>query len=254
MRIACFALAALFVTPAIPQSVTVLMQRAIYLEETAGDLDGAIQIYRQILSAGADARAYEAEAQYHLGASLLKKGNKAQAARAFQELMRKFPEDTRLVQQASVHYVDPSVGYSFTVPAGWGLHPRAPYNGGPGTCVDLQDPENQGTATICAKPHKSAVPIDDQLLRGETELVQGRKISFSDYTLRAGSPNPGWIGGQRTLTILADFNLGSNRSTEWATWVQTENSRSSLIVVTRAAVFDAFQARFLPILNSYRLP
>jgi tetratricopeptide (TPR) repeat protein len=30
----------------------VLLQRGIFLEETAGDIDGAIELYRQILSAG----------------------------------------------------------------------------------------------------------------------------------------------------------------------------------------------------------
>jgi len=235
---------------AFAQSVTVQMQRAIYLEETAGDVDGAIQIYRQILAAGPEARAYEAEAQFHLGASLLRKGNKAQAARAFQELMRKWPEQTSLVDRASVHYVDP-VGYSFTIPTGWGLRPRLPFNGGPGTCVDLQDPENQGTATICAKPHTSQPgTIDDQLLKGEAELAKRAR----PFTMHPGSPNFGWIGGQRTLTAIADFLTGSGRSTEWATWVQTHKYRSSVIVVTRTHDFEAFQSRFLPILNSFKLP
>ncbi len=141
MRIARLLFAAVIaVLPVSAQSVTVQLQRAIFLEETAGDLDAAIQIYRKILASGADARAYEAEAQYRLGACLLKKGDKPLAARTFQQLIQKHPEATDLVAQGSTHFQDSEVGYSLTVPLGWTVVSRRPSQG-PGTCVNIDPPE-----------------------------------------------------------------------------------------------------------------
>jgi hypothetical protein len=256
MKIARLALAAaLLLTSALAQSFTVQLQRAIFLEETAGDLDGAIQLYRQILSAGAEARVYEAEAQYHLGACLLKKGNKPLAARTFQDLMRKHPEETELVDKASIHYLDLTVGYALTVPAGWGIHSRLPYNGGPGSCADIQDPENKATVTICAKAERAAsAEIDPRLLRGLTERLNSMKTTRPDFTVRPSSQATGLLGKAHTLTILADFTQGTVQMTEWTTWVQSETTRSSVVVYTRTANLQEFQERFTPILNSYRIP
>src|SRR5215469_11669870 len=170
--------AVFFQTPMWAQVVTVQMQRALYLEETAGDLGAAIQIYRQVLAAGASARVYEAEAQFRLGACLLKEGDKPQAARAFQQLMKTYPEATGLVSQASTHFVDAEVGYSFTIPLGWSIVSRLP-NEGPGTCANLQDPEHQGSVTICAKREAvSADNIDARMAQGEADYVQKLRKQF----------------------------------------------------------------------------
>jgi hypothetical protein len=158
------------------------------------------------------------------------------------------------VAKSTVHYVDPQVGYSFTVPLGWGLQPRPAYNP-PGTCVDLRDPESAATVTVCGKAHTArAGDIDPELSRGETERVQlmsGRTA----FTLRPGSPAWGSLAGQRTLTHFADFSNGPTRTmTEWTTWVQSERTRSSIVVTIPAQDFEGFRTRFAPILNSYRIP
>jgi tetratricopeptide (TPR) repeat protein len=248
--------AAVFLTPVLAQSVTVQMQRATYLEETAGDLEGAIQIYRQILAAGADARMYEAEAQFRLGACLLKKGDKPLAARAFQQLMQTHPEATNLVAQASTHFLDTEVGYSFTVPLGWTIVSHRPSQG-PGTCVNLQDPESQATVGICAKSEAVAANgIDARMAKGEAEFVQNFQSGYAEFAIRPGSPAKGTLAGQHTLTLIADYRdafQGQGR-TVWATWVQTGATRSSVVVRVPSQKFDDFRSRFTPILNSYRIP
>src|SRR5579883_153548 len=77
---------ALLAAPAKSQTAAELMQKGIYAQQTKGDLDTAIQLYRQILtSSGAD-RKTAAAAQYRLAESLLQKGDLAGAAREFQTL------------------------------------------------------------------------------------------------------------------------------------------------------------------------
>lgn len=51
-----------------------LLQKGIYAQETAGDLDGAIKIYHQIVDSHPTQREIAAQAQYRLGMTLLEKG------------------------------------------------------------------------------------------------------------------------------------------------------------------------------------
>ena len=80
-RFAVFALAgALCASPVAAQSVAQLLEKGIYAEETVGDLDAAIQIYRQILTARVAPRDIVAQAQFHLTESLRRKGEPPSAA------------------------------------------------------------------------------------------------------------------------------------------------------------------------------
>lgn len=223
------------------ESPTVLFQRAVYLEETAGDLDGAVGVYRQILSAGAGARTYEAAAQIHLASCLAKIARRAAGS------------------AAGTHYKDAEVGYSFDLPFGWIIRVRDPYNRGPGNCAELRDPENRALITICAKPANTAEnAINTRLVQGAEATIQELRGHYSDLTLFPGSPQLGRLGGQRTVTVFAKYTPFSQfppaAKVEWATWVQTTRTRASVVIVVPAAGLDAFRARFTPILESFRLP
>lgn len=89
--------AAISVTAAYPQTAAELMQKGIYTQETAGDLDGAIAIYRQIVNSGSAPRDLAAQAQYRLAQSLLQKGDLGNAATEFNNLARNYADYGRLV-------------------------------------------------------------------------------------------------------------------------------------------------------------
>ncbi len=61
-----------------------LLEKAIYIEETVGDLDKAIDGYQQVLSASEPAIDAAAEAQYRIGACLARQGKTKMAVEAFQ--------------------------------------------------------------------------------------------------------------------------------------------------------------------------
>ena len=86
--------------PVLAQNPSDLLQKAIYTQETVGDLDGAIQLYKQVVSAAKDVRPYGAQAQYRLGLCLLKRGSPAEAAAAFKAVIEQYPEQTDLVVKA----------------------------------------------------------------------------------------------------------------------------------------------------------
>ena len=82
------------------QPASVLLEKGIYSEETVGDLDAAMKIYRQIVDDAAANRPYVAQATYRLGMCYLKKGDKAKAAEEFNLLVNSYAEQKEVVGKA----------------------------------------------------------------------------------------------------------------------------------------------------------
>jgi Family of unknown function (DUF6152)/Tetratricopeptide repeat len=101
--IAAAVLAVLLTVPATAQTQPAAaeqLQRGIFAQETAGDLDGAIKIYRQIVDSHPPQREIAAQAQYRLGMTLLQKGDASLAAQEFQRLAWDFPDYKDLIDAA----------------------------------------------------------------------------------------------------------------------------------------------------------
>jgi tetratricopeptide (TPR) repeat protein len=81
-------------------SPAVMLEKGIYTEETIGDLDAAMKIYRQIVEDAKAARKYAAQAQYRLGMCYLKKGDKAKATAELRELLATYPQEKGIAAQA----------------------------------------------------------------------------------------------------------------------------------------------------------
>jgi tetratricopeptide (TPR) repeat protein len=77
-----------------------LLQKGIYLQETVGDLDGAIKIYRQVAHMAEESRANAAQAEYRLAVCLQKKGQQNQALETLRKLIREYPDQTTIVTEA----------------------------------------------------------------------------------------------------------------------------------------------------------
>jgi tetratricopeptide (TPR) repeat protein len=80
-----------------------LLQKAIYTEETVGNLDEAIKLYEQVIAEGRAAKNAAAQAQYRLGLAYLKKDKRAEATAAFQALIKDFPGEKDLIAKAQKH-------------------------------------------------------------------------------------------------------------------------------------------------------
>lgn len=83
------------------ESASTLLEKGVYYEETAGDLDAAIQTYKKVVEDAQANRKYAAEAQYRLGVCLMKKGQQQEAVEAFRKVVDLYPDQRTLVQQAS---------------------------------------------------------------------------------------------------------------------------------------------------------
>ena len=98
------------------QPASDLLQSGIFSQNTLGDVDGAIRIYRQILDSGPGLRLYAAQAQYRLGTCLLRKGDIPGATRAFEAVIKNYPEERELVARAREGMLRPDG----LLPAPWG--------------------------------------------------------------------------------------------------------------------------------------
>src|SRR5512136_1399073 len=83
------------------QDSSVLLEKAIYTEETLGNLGEAIGIYQQVLSSTTANRATGALALYRLGMCYQKSGRAPEAQAAFAKLARLYPERQDLIAKIS---------------------------------------------------------------------------------------------------------------------------------------------------------
>lgn len=95
----------------VAQPPSVLLEKGIYTEQTAGDIDGAIAIYREVIGQASADRPYIAQAYYRLAVCLQKKGQAQEAAAVLQQMSQQYPDQTELVAQAQADMLqaDPNV-------------------------------------------------------------------------------------------------------------------------------------------------
>lgn len=86
--------------PANAQSAADLLQKGIHAQETVGDVDGAIQIFRQVAASATANKVLAAQAQYQLVVCMLQKGDRAAARKELDLLSRNFPDQADLVTKA----------------------------------------------------------------------------------------------------------------------------------------------------------
>ncbi len=106
--------------PAFAQSVPELLEKGIYLEETAGQVEEAIEVYRRITGDATAGRANVAEALLRLGLCHQKLGDAAAATTAFKRVIADYPEQELFVARAREHLpADPDPEPLALLPAPW---------------------------------------------------------------------------------------------------------------------------------------
>jgi hypothetical protein len=83
------------------ESPAQLMEKAIFQEETAGDLDAAMVTYRQIIAQPGASRALQAQAHLRLGACLAKKGQMDAAKAEYETVIAQFADQKDVAQTAT---------------------------------------------------------------------------------------------------------------------------------------------------------
>jgi Tol biopolymer transport system component len=148
-----------------------LLEKAIFTEETVGDLDAAMELYEQIVARTDADRTYGAQAQYRLALCLLKKGNSDDAVAALQKLAADFPKQELLVEQARVRLTElgyPGAEAGVTVRRVWA-----------GRDVNLYGSPSPDGGFLTAR-HRGDLVIHD-LATGENRLLTRRRTGWGTH-------------------------------------------------------------------------
>jgi hypothetical protein len=81
-------------------SASDLLEKAIYSQETRGDLDSAIGLYQEVIAKARDSQALAAQAQYRLGVCYYRKRDFARASAIFDRLKSDYPDQKELIALA----------------------------------------------------------------------------------------------------------------------------------------------------------
>jgi len=95
----CLSIASLSL-PATAATAAELLEKAIYTEETVGNLEEAIEIYEKVLTESKKSINASAQAQYRIGTCYAKQGKAEEAAAAFQAVVDNYPGATDWVAKA----------------------------------------------------------------------------------------------------------------------------------------------------------
>lgn len=200
VTIAAAALCALVAAPARAAAPADLLEKAIYAEETKGDLAGAIQLYKEI-SAAADAeRPVAAQALLRLGSCQLKAGRKEEAAATFRKLSKEYPE-----QKALIARIPPQATALALGPAPWGRSETLLYqmkmpgsNRGATMAFRIEDAEKDGKRVSRLTTYRPGIFTQIHVEADTFEPIDGRM----EHLLTSGSAKAAYASGHVDVTVL----------------------------------------------------
>ena len=81
------------------EAVSTLFEKAVYAEETTGDLDQAIRLYQELIEQDNKSRRYVAQAHYRLAMCYVKKGDKTKAVDLLRTIVRQYPDQEKVLKR-----------------------------------------------------------------------------------------------------------------------------------------------------------
>jgi len=281
------AAALLLAAPGFAQTATELLQSGIYDQETTGNLDEAISIYRQIVNSAGHSE-LAAQAQYRLAETFLQKGDLPTAAAEYQRLAQNYPDQQQLLRGSKValalqrygvrsaspgtpappagvlnsgHYHHNLTGVEFDLPSGWSVGITRPIDGNPQEMTVLVDPEGRAifASVDMLKVDTPASSIPGALSRTVPQLLTRRAGSLPphrvpNYQIRPGSEVQTSIGGNQAVQAIGEYKQGGQNIAERLTWVFTEHTRVYFFAKTTADDLPALQISFDQLIQSARIP
>jgi hypothetical protein len=237
------------------QTPAELLQKGIYTQETAGDPDGALQIYRQITASAPTQSPVAAQAQFRIAEVLLQKGDLNGAALEFNILATRFSEHQALIakmasrlrgvfnQPAGIvrdgRYRNKRTGLEFPVQAPW----KATYDGPSsdnGDMVGLSDGSSVDFGVWMIPEASTPAEIPEKL-----RAAPPTKAKLTGWAMRPESIQTRRINGQQALSAVADYVEDGQKMAAAYTWIYT--AKTHVVFIARevpVSDLPAVQARF----------
>ena len=198
------------------QSLSELMEKAIYTEETLGNVEGAIRIYEQIINGSVPGTDFRQQALRRL-----------ESARVYFKNAPRLPLGTFDGRT----YRHTKTGLSFSVPPRWivrGTHPSATTVKG-----SMSRRPNPRRSRGVDDPRGQRCPEHRREARWIARHEIGRSVvPVSELPLSPGSIQRLVINGKQAIMAIADF--GEERPyVEYLTWIYTERTHTFFLPRSR---------------------
>ena len=221
------------------QTLTELLQKGIFAQDTLGDVDAAIRIYQQVIDSAPPASDLRAQAQRRLAS--------AEARR------RTAAANRPLATFDGRTYRHTATGLSFDVPQGWKVRGTGP-SSDDGEMVMLSAVEPAAEVAVwMIKEKNDAESIQRKLQESPVAKARSR-LGFTGYHLREGSIQPAYIGGERAMIAVADYTSEGRAMAEYMTWIYTAETHTFFFARVPAEDLEALRPQFDTMVHSAIIP
>jgi hypothetical protein len=271
--------AALAMVPAAAQTSAELMQKGIHLQETNGDADGAIQIYRQVIASPGAAQPLAAQAQARIVGALLQKGDLANAGQEFGKLARDYADQEQLVNSLGQQlretakngptlllgdfrdgkYRHYRTGVELTIPPEWSFKTQKP-DEGDWDRVDFAASNSMAASAFVVMQPDPTPPerIAARLLERyqyKTAVQRRATRGYLEYHVRPESVQRRTVGGKQAWSAVADYtDAAGEKMSEYLVLVHSEKNMVFFSVAASTPGFASVQRRFEPVLLTAQVP
>ena len=269
-------------TPGLAQTAAETLQKGIYTQQTAGNVDGAIQTYRQVISlAGAD-RATAGRAQMLLVSAYLQKGDFPGAVREFTALALNYGDQKEVVASmrtamqlaASMGMAHPAAaqgppklaegtlengvyhhtktGTEIKVPNGWSVTGDGESSGG-GDGVLLSDRSGMSYLVWMKSDSVPLAEIPAALDQDAEYKVHQRTVDgVANFKARPGTLLKFGVGNAQAESVAFDFEDGTQ--VEYDTWVRTGKTKVYFRAICPVSAIMAAQDGLQMLVRATTLP
>jgi len=241
-------------------SVSQELEKGIYAQQTTGDLDAAIQTFRQVIASNPSQRIYAAQAQLHLAQALLQKGDLDEAAQEFSKLAANYSEfrdaiaamarsmpamnharvfnvgETFLAAGEPDRFRDTATGIMLTAPPNTQLEGSSHATGGADLVRFASTVPPTDTLAVWMKPYKSTSTDFSNVLRQAVARKTQDRTGFTGWAVRSYSVRMETVAGQQALSAVADYTDRGKPMVEYLIWVYS--AKSHVVFFGRADAAD----------------
>jgi hypothetical protein len=248
--------------PCLAQTPAELLQKAIYTQETVGDLDEALRLYRQITASSVSQSPVAAQAQFRIAEVMLQKGDLNGAAMEFSTLANRFSEHQDLIakmarrlrgaggaKEASVgtiqngRYRHKKTGVEIPLASTW-KNLSDGESSDNGEMVVLSD-GSPVTFAVWMRAEASTPSEIQAKLSGAPAAKVKMNADTPSFAFRPASIQSRIIGGQQALTGVADYLADGQPTATIYTWIFTAKTHVVFIASgIPAADVASVQSRF----------
>jgi tetratricopeptide (TPR) repeat protein len=257
----------LFAPDMAAQTVAEQLQKAIYAQETAGNLDEAIAIYRRIIGSAQASRQVAATAQFRLAQSLLQKGDLAAAGREFEALSISYPDQRELVAGLASRlgpgrrnltkgiiqngrYIHGATGVQLVTTPELQVETDSESSDG-GEMVVLMRRGELGVA-VWLKPEDQEASNLAASVRQDLEKKPSQRPP--GWRVRPESIRTGGGADRQWLSAVADFNQQGVKLVELVTWYRTTKVHAFFFGTMPESFLPKNQDRFAQIVSTAVIP